>query len=228
MSIFLVFLGEVILLFFLSKEVTKAVSQIFFSISKNEHVSVHSLAFLFLPGVILHELSHLLVASILFVPTGEIEFLPEVRGNEVKMGSVAIAATDPLRRFLIGVAPFLFGLLVILLLFWYVPLRVFFSWSTALLLYGTFQICNTMFSSRKDMEGAIGITILFFLLIVILLFFHVPVLQFFEGFLNSPKITDFFAQAALCFGIIVGVDFAFVVCCQGVLFLFGKLQKNHY
>lgn len=223
MVVFSIFLFEMILLFFLSREVTKSLSRLFLHMFHSSSLMIHLLAFLFLPGVIIHELSHFLMASILFVPTGEIEFLPEIRGSEVKMGSVAIGATDPFRRFLIGVAPLLIGFFVILLLFWYITPVVFASWQTILLLYGAFEVSNTMFSSKKDMEGALGIIILFCLVGLALLVLRLPVVPVAMSLLSLPPVVLFFTHASWFFGIVLGIDFA----CWGCAELFLKLLKKH-
>lgn len=223
MGAFLLFLFEIILLFFLSREVTKSLSRVFLHVFHSSSLMIHVLAFLFLPGVIIHELSHFLMASILFVPTGEIEFLPEVRGSEVKMGSVAIASTDPFRRFLIGVAPLLIGFFVILLLFWYIAPVVLVSWQTVLLLYGAFEVSNTMFSSKKDMEGALGIIVLACLVALLLLVLHVPVVPVTASLLALPYIVLFFTHASWFFGVVLGIDFV----CWGAAELFLKLLKKH-
>lgn len=117
------------------------------------------LAIVFLPGVIIHELAHLIMAGVLFVPTGTIEFFPQLHGDQVKLGSVQVAKTDIFRRMLIGVAPVLVGggMLWGILLF-LVSLPQLFSmqdwWVKGMVLYGIFVLANTMFSSKKDMEGA--------------------------------------------------------------------------
>jgi hypothetical protein len=79
--------------------------------------------YLLAPGVILHEISHWLVARLLFVPTRDIAlFRPqpaENRGKEsgpVTLGYVEIFKTDPVRQSLIGLAPLPVGILVLLVL----------------------------------------------------------------------------------------------------------------
>jgi hypothetical protein len=66
------------------------------------------------PGVILHELSHWLLAKVLFVPTGDMAlFSPSknrAQNNKVILGYVEIYKTDPLRQSLIGIAPLLIGI----------------------------------------------------------------------------------------------------------------------
>ena len=68
----------------------------------------------------MHELSHLLTAGVLFVRTGEIEFLPKMEGDQVKLGSVAIEKTDPVRRAIIGFASVFVGLSTILGIIYFV------------------------------------------------------------------------------------------------------------
>lgn len=82
--------------------------------------------YLLAPGVVLHEISHWLVARLLFVPTRDIAlFQPqpaEVKGkpkgdsSPVTLGYVEVFKTDPLRQSLIGLAPLPIGILVLLLL----------------------------------------------------------------------------------------------------------------
>lgn len=72
---------------------------------------------LLLPGILLHEGSHWLVANLLGVKTGRISFGPTRKGRgQVSLGSVKVARTDPLRDSLIGLAPLIAGSLAILLI----------------------------------------------------------------------------------------------------------------
>lgn len=122
------------------------------------------LSMVFFPGVVIHELAHFLMASVLFVRVGEMEFTPQMHGDGIKMGSVRIAKTDIFRRFLIGVAPLIVGLLILIITTYYMlPIISQLTFSilsvvlTVVYLYGIFVITNTMFSSKKDMEGALGL-----------------------------------------------------------------------
>lgn len=72
---------------------------------------------LLLPGILIHELSHWLTAKLLGVRTGKISFGPSNRrGNQMRLGSVTVARTDPFRASLIGVAPLISGSLAILII----------------------------------------------------------------------------------------------------------------
>lgn len=116
---------------------------------------IYFYSLLVLPGTIIHELSHWLVAEILQVRTGEIVILPELSGSgrEERLGSVATAKSDPFRGFLIGIAPFITGLAILFILG-----QLLFSawqkgviwWQLALIIYGIMVVGNSMMISRAD------------------------------------------------------------------------------
>ena len=61
----------------------------------------------------IHELSHYVSALSLFVNVGKFNLTPRIEVEHVTLGSVHIEKTDPIRRFLIGASPFLFGMIII-------------------------------------------------------------------------------------------------------------------
>lgn len=71
-----------------------------------------------LPGVVVHELSHWLMAKVLFVRVSWPKLGPvrKGRGGRVSLGSVRVGKADRFREGLIGVAPLLGGTAVILLI----------------------------------------------------------------------------------------------------------------
>lgn len=150
---------EIIILFFLSRSMSKTFSGF---------MSINLMSFVFLPGIIIHELSHLFMAVILFVPVGNMEFTPKRNNNAVKLGSVEIAKTDPVRRSIIGFAPVFLGLTIVAGIVYFFTSNIlffqekgFFVLTSVVLLVGylLFAISNTMFSSSKDMEGTLEILI---------------------------------------------------------------------
>ncbi len=128
---------------------------------------------LFLPGIIIHELSHFFMAGLLGVQTGEITIFPSgtIETGEKSLGSVQIAKTDVIRSSLIGIAPLIMGSLsIITLTKWQFPellnsliaidgvlnqllveggevlsIPMNFIW-----IYLIFAISNTMFVSEAD------------------------------------------------------------------------------
>lgn len=145
------------MLFFLSRKVSRELSRF---------LSINFLSFLFLPGVIIHELSHLLIAAILLVPVGHMEFKPKKSEGGLKLGSIEIGQTDPVRRSIIGFAPVFGGIMIVVgivyffvsnILFFQDKNPYFFLAVILAILYLLFAISNTMFSSKKDMEGTVEI-----------------------------------------------------------------------
>lgn len=157
---------ELVLLFFLSDRLTKTLYTIFYTFFRNTHVAAGILTFLYLPGTAIHELAHLITAEVLRVPTGELSFTPEIvrhdsGQHEIKAGYLKIANTDPLRRFMIGIAPLIFGLMFTFVIVWlfqyFWPQLTQISHRVGLIVvtgYLLFALSNNMFSSRADMEGA--------------------------------------------------------------------------
>lgn len=133
---------------------------------------------IFLPGTIIHELSHWIVAEILQVRTGEITIFPDIaeEGDSRRLGSVSTQKSDPFRAFLIGVAPFITGLLILVvlgkLLFdgWN---QNFLWWQLALIIYGIIVIANSMMISKEDRRTWPFIIVLF-MLVGIVLFKYYP------------------------------------------------------
>jgi hypothetical protein len=163
---FILLVVEMVFLFFLSRTMSKVLSGF---------MSTNLLSLLYLPGVIIHELSHLFIAAILFVPVGRMEYIPKKEGNSVKLGSVAIGKTDPIRRSIIGFAPVFVGLMIIVGIIYLVSINTSFFQNISTYLYITiilliayllFAISNTMFSSSRDMEGTIEMFLALFIIAV--------------------------------------------------------------
>lgn len=162
----LIVLFELTLLFLISGKITRTLYTFFYALTRSHEFASGLLTFLYLPGTVIHEFAHLLSAEIMRVPTGTISFTPQIiktdsKQKEIKMGSVAIAETDPLRRFLIGIAPIIFGLFFLMLLIWLfqyfwpqMDTRTKQGLLTASIAYALFAVSNSMYSSKRDMEGA--------------------------------------------------------------------------
>lgn len=214
-----IFSLEFLLLFFLSKKLIKSLSLLFYKITKNQKAVVNILAIIFLPGTIFHELAHLLTAGMLLVPVGEISVIPEVEGQNVKLGSVQIGKVDPLRLTIVGVAPVILGFLAILgILYFAKDFQTLNWWQIALGLYLIFEISNTMFSSKKDIQGTIGFVVAIFTVliigIIILYFWNLPLLQNIWNFLisqNFEKLSNFFKLGTFYLLIPLILDFLLIL-----------------
>lgn len=169
------FFCELFLLSILSSRLTALMSKLLHTIFKNQSIMITIMTLLLFPGTVIHELSHLFTAEILGVRTGKLTLVPELSSlsdinkgeKSMRVGGVMVAKTDPFRRTIIGVAPLVVGIAILVVLSYYLP-----SWweglSAALkthaytsfpvfrfmfALYGLFAVSNTMFASKEDMKG---------------------------------------------------------------------------
>ena len=69
-----------------------------------------------MPGILLHEISHALVAKLLGVRVGKVSIRPKLADERIQLGFVPVEETDAVRASLIGLAPLLTGSAVILLI----------------------------------------------------------------------------------------------------------------
>lgn len=218
MIYFLIFVAEILLLFVFARSLTNNLARLLFKISRSRHFTFNTLAVIFLPGTLIHEIAHMLVAGIMFVPSGDISIFPEIDGDEVKFGSVKIAQTDPIRRFIIGVAPVLLGLFLILAILFFG--QQFLSgqtpwWQITLVILLIFEIANTMFSSKKDMEGALvlfGVILIILGLLFAALYFTntlTPILNWVTT-INFPSLADLFKKSSMFLLIPLGIDLSLI------------------
>ncbi len=168
----------VIFLFLFLSWIRNLISHQFTAVSllltKNPTPAIIIYSLLFLPGTIIHELSHLFTASLLRVRTGKINILPSLnyQQRQIRLGSVQIEKTDFVRQTFIGAAPTIVGVvslyLLVLLTFpqlfdstrlttitnqliiiatsTYTPTKI-------LSLYLIFNISSTMHTSPSDRES---------------------------------------------------------------------------
>jgi hypothetical protein len=106
-----------LLLLWLRRWIEAHLQGLAFLISGHPTVAVWLFFLIFLPGTLVHELSHWLAAKLLWVRTGRIVIWPQVKsGRSLWLGTVQVGHSDPLRGSLIGLAPLLGGSLVVVLI----------------------------------------------------------------------------------------------------------------
>lgn len=106
-----------LLLYPLNRWISAHVQGIAFLLTANSTVAMWFFWVLFLPGTLLHELSHWLTAALLGVKTGQFSLWPKPKkGGQLQMGSVQIDVPDPFRHSIIGLAPLIFGSIAVLVI----------------------------------------------------------------------------------------------------------------
>ena len=97
-------------LIYLQRFLQREIQSIFLLITRQPEISMALFSIIFLPGVVIHEISHFLMATLLGVRTGRFSILPKkIEGGRIRLGYVETASTDFVRDALIGAAPLISG-----------------------------------------------------------------------------------------------------------------------
>ena len=203
-------------------------------------------AILMFPGVVLHELSHWIMAKLLGVRTGSLSLLPQVQPDgTVQLGYVTYYKGQnlgPIRESLVGGAPLLAGTAVILL----IGFRVFsVSNLTAAIqtgsvdaltlaltnlletndflvwLYLLFAIANAMLPSRSDRRAWPAFLLIMAVLTVAV--YGLGLQQLVVEGLAGP-ITDVFGYLGLALSLAIGVDLIFMLLIYFLENVIGRIR----
>ncbi len=200
-----------ITLYVLSRIFIRKLFYVLFRITRSREKAIILLGWIFLPGTFIHEISHLLAALVTVVPFGELNLMPEVEEDGVKLGSVQIGKTDFVRGSIIGLAPILAGGGII---FWGISFMLSGGylenpWIVALIIYSIFQITHTMFSSKKDL-GAVLELVVFIAIVsitLILLKIYSPFIYIFQKIVEVEPVIEKFAYLLF---IPIGIELGFL------------------
>ena len=185
---------------------------------------------IFLPGVFLHELSHFLVAKILFIRTGRFSIFPQtLPDGRLQLGYVETARSDVVRDSLVGAGPLIVGtLFVAYVAIYHLQLRVLWDlfrngqldlfWMGVralpqvkdfyLWFYLAFAVSSTMMPSESDRHAWLE------LIISIAVLFAIAFLIGAGPWMLSnivPRLSNFLSSAAVIFGLSVLVHVVLVL-----------------
>ncbi len=205
---------------FLERALHREIQAVFLILTRSANITMLFFSLLFFPGVFIHELSHFLMAKILFIPTGKVSLIPEsMPDGRLRLGYVEVSKADILRDSLIGMAPLIVGGLFIsyaaiykfnLIPLWDALRQVDFSffWSGLASLpsqpdflpwfYLTFTVSSTMLPSESDRGAWLPLAGAIALLIAIAIFAGAG--EWMLGNL-APPLNIFFQSVATIFGL---------------------------
>ena len=111
---FLFFSISLLFLIVVQRLLQKEIQILLLLVTGSTNLAIGIFSILLLSGVFIHEISHLLMALLLRVPVLKISLIPEVtKKGRIRLGFVQTAKTDVIRDSLIGLAPFIVGLILL-------------------------------------------------------------------------------------------------------------------
>lgn len=176
MTAFLWLLGVLAGLWLLGVLLSRHIQGLILLLTGRANIATMIYDLLVLPGVVLHELSHVLVALLLGLRVLQINLFQFRRRDDPRQGEVIVTKADPLRMSVVGAAPLIGGVTVlVLVLRWLDPPTVSLDLSalsqlwqqlrdpaTVIAAYLLFAIANTMFPSEADRRAwwVVGVALL--------------------------------------------------------------------
>jgi len=237
-----------VLLAALERWVHQHIHGVAFLLTRNKDAAVLLYAVPLFPGVLLHEFSHWAAANLLLVKTSGVSLLPKHdRSGHIRLGSVTIERTDPVRSSLIGVAPLVSGSLVALYLGYRMfgvgalgdalargdfgamlsafaaVLRVPDMW---LWLYLLFAVANAMLPSPSDRET--WPPVIWFLVIVVSVAYVLGLSRLLLDL--APLVVIGLRWLAVAFAVTIVADVPFVILIAAAEWLVGSVggQQVYY
>lgn len=203
-------------------------------------------ALILFPGVLLHELSHWLTATILGVRTGSFSVLPKTGADgTIQLGYVEYyksSRVGPIRESLIGSAPLVTGTIAVLLIAINVfdlpalvtsiqsenvdalvdSLAILFSTGDFLIwLYLIFAISNAMMPSSSDRRAWPAFALIMIAFAIVLYFLGLMDV-FVETIIGPAAIA--FGYLGLAYSLAIGVDLFFMFCIWVVEWIVSRIK----
>lgn len=97
-------------LYWASRKLAQYFMGVFYFLSHSENAATAIYVLLILPGTLIHETSHWLMAQLVGVRTGNVSIMPSFQRKGLRLGSVQIKGGNLVQLTLVGMAPFLVGL----------------------------------------------------------------------------------------------------------------------
>lgn len=211
--LYALFLLQLMIIYFTSRFVMQKLFHALHRTVRSTSVSFYILSLLYLPGTLLHELSHLFTSIVLFVMPHSFDLIPKITELDegkyyVRMGAVHHAATDPFRSMLIGAAPLFFGLGFFYTIFEFNLFPHSSILVNILILYLFVSISSSMFSSKQDMKESLMLVPFLLLIAAICVGFKIPVFDYLQSDVSLDVIKKFNLYIASATGLNMLLYFA--------------------
>jgi hypothetical protein len=216
---FLLFVGEIFAIYFFAHIVLNMSFTLMRRLSIPDTYIIWLISFLYLPGTIIHEISHYFFALLLAMNPEEVSILPHIEKNHIRLGHVIYRKhpSDIIRPIIVGIAPFFgaIGLLWVIQSFHLFPSQVW--WQTIIFGYLILAITANMFSSKQDLIDLGYIIPLFLIVGVIIYIFGIQInVQILLDVISKLELFFKTLQLPLLFSIIV----------NGILIIFIRITLS--
>jgi hypothetical protein len=108
-AVFAAFALLLLALAWMSRRIGILIQENVYLLTGSTDLAMVVLFLVYLPGIVLHEGAHWVMAKLLGLKTGKFRVWPQKQGKYIGMGSVAVASGGPLTDSLVGLAPLLVG-----------------------------------------------------------------------------------------------------------------------
>lgn len=223
------FLFILISVLFSTRFITDQFSHLVHRLGGSRKFAIYLWSFIFLPGTLIHEISHFLVAALFGARTGDISIFPEFLDTETAnkktsdhftLGYVQVQSLNPIAGFFVGFAPFISGLILLVWLSFLIQSD--FSQSNTVLLileiYLFFTITNSFIPSRTDLKQTFPLILILSILFLLGWYFGVHFSIPFPAELISVFDS---LKAALLISLIINLGISFLLFCLNYLLKFS-------
>ncbi len=226
MTTFLIFGFCLFCLFVTQKWLMIQISKLIHKLGGNRNSLIVVWSIIFLPGTVIHELSHFLFAILTGARTGKIEIFPrfleedwedEESGGSVTLGYVQTQRLNPIQGLFVGLAPFIIGMALLVWISSQIQLSYLGASYYLLAFQGYlfFTISNSFFPSGSDLKHVYPVVITLIIVLAALWFFGI-------NFLVTPSAAFFNLLSTMSLTLMFSalVNLAIVI----LLFLANKIK----
>jgi hypothetical protein len=211
-----IFVIQLISLFYISRQTINELFHFLRIFFKADQIVFGIVSMLFLPGTILHEMSHFLVATILLLKVREVHIFPTWDRHYIKLGRVVYEKQDVIRSIIVGVAPVFVGLLFF---WWMSAIDVLFIEGIGmrmLVIYIIFVISSSMFSSKQDLIDIVYVIPFIMILGFIVYVFQIDLMTLIRQPLISRTFTKFLYDVNMYLAISLAIHIVICIVLVGI------------
>jgi len=212
----ILFITEVVSIYFLAHFLLNSAFRLMRRFIHSDTIIIWITALFYLPGTILHEISHYFFALLLVMNPEEVSILPRIEKDHIRLGHVIYRKhqSDFVRPIIIGIAPFFgaIGMLWVIQSFHLFPSGIW--WQNILFGYLILAITANMFSSKQDLVDLIYVVPIFLIIGAVIYIFQIQI---------TPQIMAQMIHAFELFFSTIQIPLLFSIIVHGILITIVKI-----